>query len=171
MKVSFMISSLCALLFVAGCKGDPPVVMGGDDKGVDLKENMINANKTIVQAEETQIDEYVKRRGWKMERLSCGARVWEMEIGNGRIVEYEDSVHVIYDLEAINGKRIYSDVEESFMAGRRQDMIGLDEAVRHLHFGSRAKVILPSNLGYGIGGDGDRITRSAILVMDVRVKE
>ena len=48
-------------------------------------------------------------------------------------------------------------------------MIGLDQAVLQLSVGSRAKVILPSNLAYGIGGDGDRIPQSAILVIDVKV--
>ena len=81
-----------------------------------------------------------------------------------------DSVTVRYDVEAINGKLIYKDIEESYVAGRRQQMIGLDQAVLQLRHGSRAKVILPSNLAYGIGGDGDRITQSAILIIDVEVE-
>ena len=72
-------------------------------------------------------------------------------------------------IEAINGKLIYSDITDDYVAGRRQQMIGLDQAVLQLSVGSRAKVILPSNLAYGIGGDGDRIPQSAILVIDVKV--
>lgn len=135
----------------------------------DLKEHFINANRTIAQSEETSINEYVARRKWDMQKLPEGVRLWEYEKGRGPKVNVEDSVHIVYSVEAINGKLIYSDITDDYVAGRRQQMIGLDQAVLQLSVGSRAKVILPSNLAYGIGGDGDRIPQSAILVIDVKV--
>lgn len=135
----------------------------------DLKEHFINANKTIAQSEETSINEYIARRNWNMQKLPEGVRLWEYEKGNGPKINVEDSVHIVYSVEAINGKLIYSDIEDNYVAGRHQQMIGLDQAVLQLSVGSRAKVILPSNLAYGIGGDGDRIPQSAILVIDVKV--
>lgn len=135
----------------------------------DLKEHFINANRTIAQSEETSINEYVARRKWDMQKLPEGVRLWEYEKGRGPKVNVEDSVHIVYSVEAINGKLIYSDKTDDYVAGRRQQMIGLDQAVLQLSVGSRAKVILPSNLAYGIGGDGDRIPQSAILVIDVKV--
>lgn len=160
---------LILLLALASCHNDPPVVLPNRHQGPDLKENMIRANKTIAEAEETSINEYVARRGWQMRHTTNGARVWEYEQGNGRQIAYEDSVHIVYDVEAINGTVIYKNVNESFVAGRRQEMTGLDEVVLLLHYGSKAKVILPSRMGYGIGGDGDRIPQSAILVLDVKI--
>ena len=135
----------------------------------DLKEHFINANRTIAQSEETSINEYVARRKWDMQKLPDGVRLWEYEKGCGPKVNVEDSVHIVYSVEAINGKLIYSDITDDYVAGRRQQMIGLDQAVLQLSVGSRAKVILPSNLAYGIGGDGDRIPQSAILIIDVKV--
>lgn len=135
----------------------------------DLKEHFINANRTIAQSEETSINEYVARRKWDMQKLPEGVRLWEYEKGRGPKINVEDSVHIVYSVEAINGKLIYSDITDDYVAGRRQQMIGLDQAVLQLSVGSRAKVILPSNLAYGIGGDGDRIPQSAILVIDVKV--
>ena len=135
----------------------------------DLKEHFINANRTIAQSEETSINEYVTRRKWDMQKLPEGVRLWEYEKGRGPKINVEDSVHIVYSVEAINGKLIYSDITDDYVAGRRQQMIGLDQAVLQLSVGSRAKVILPSNLAYGIGGDGDRIPQSAILVIDVKV--
>ena len=158
------------LLLLTSCHGDPPMVVTPNVKGNDLKENMINANRTIARTEETSIDQYVARRGWSMTRLPEGARIMEYEVGKGAMVQYEDSVCVDYSVEALNGKMIYEGVSECFVAGRRQQMIGLDQAVLNLHFGSHAKVILPSHLAYGIGGDGDRIPQSTILVLDLEVK-
>jgi FKBP-type peptidyl-prolyl cis-trans isomerase len=157
----------CSLL--AACHNDPPMVGRPTTQSKDLKEHLINANRTIAQSEETAIDEYVTRRGWQMEKLPEGARLWEYRKGINKKIEIEDSVHLRYNIEAINGKTIYNDIEDNYVAGRRQEMIGLDYAVLQLHRGSRAKVILPSNLAYGIGGDGDRIPQSAILVIDLEV--
>ena len=158
-------------LLPTACHNDPPVVGPPVQQHNDFKENMINANRTIAQSEETAIDEYVGRHQWPMNKLDNGARIWEYETGDGRQVGYEDSVHVTYSVEAVNGKTIYPEISEAYVAGRRQQMIGLDEAVMRLHFGSRAKIILPSFLAYGIGGDGDRIPQSAILILDLKVEK
>ena len=166
MKRAFLILACC--LFAA-CHNDPPMVGRPATQGKEMKEHFINANRTIAKSEETAIDEYVARRGWKMEKLPDGARLWEYRKGDGKEVDFEDRVHLCYDIEAINGKLIYKDIEDNYVAGRRQEMIGLDYAVLQLRRGSRAKVILPSNIGYGIGGDGDRIPQSAILVIDLEV--
>lgn len=160
---------ISACLIFAACHNDPPMIGRPTSQQKDLKEHLINANKTIARSEETTIDEYVARRRWQMEHLPEGARVWEYQKGKGKKIDFEDSVHIHYDIEAINGKLIYKDLDEKYVAGRRQQMIGLDQAVMQLHRGSRAKVILPSSLGYGVGGDGDRITQSAILILDVEV--
>ena len=154
-----------------GCHREPPVVGNNSNKVIDIKENMINANRTIAQSEETAIDEYVTRRGWPMKKLSTGTRYWEYEIGNGKQIDYEDSVKIKYDVEALNGKLVYTSIEECFVVGRSQVMIGLDDAVRHMHRGSKAKVILPSSLAYGIAGDNDRITQSMVIVIDLRIED
>lgn len=161
---------ICSALLTA-CRNDPPMVGRPTSGQKDLKEHLINANRTIAQSEETSINEYIARRGWNMEKLPEGVRLWEYEKGNGKKIDFEDSVHIIYNVEAINGKLIYKDIKEDYVAGRRQQMIGLDQAVLQLNVGSRAKVILPSNLAYGIGGDGDRIPQSAILVIDLYVTD
>ena len=159
---------ICTAMLSA-CHNDPPMVGNPTSNTPDLKEHFINANRTIAQSEETSINEYVARRKWDMQKLPEGVRLWEYEKGRGPKVNVEDSVHIVYSVEAINGKLIYSDITDDYVAGRRQQMIGLDQAVLQLSVGSRAKVILPSNLAYGIGGDGDRIPQSAILVIDVKV--
>ncbi len=139
----------------------------------DIKENLINANRTIAQSEETAISEYVQRRGWPMQKLSNGARLWEYEksAGQSSKVAMEDSVRLVYCIDALNGTRLYTDLEERCVPERRRDMVGLNEALLELHYGSKARIILPSALGYGIGGDGDRIPQSTVLVIDLKVIE
>lgn len=169
--IVYILSAIFTLMLFASCHNDPPIIMGPSQPNNNLQENLINANRTIAQAEETSIDQYISRHGWSMVRLPEGARIWEYEKGNGSPIEFEDSVCVDYSVEAVNGRTIYSELSECFVAGRRQQMIGLDQAILQLHYGSRARVILPSALAYGIGGDGDRIPKSTILILDLKIKE
>ncbi len=166
-----LVTPLFILLFslFTSCR-EVPVVDLEADKGDTLKENLLNANRYIAQSEETQIDAYVSRRGWKMRKLSGGGRVMETSEGTGRPIEYEDTVKISYRLEAINGTVIYSNESETVVAGRLKPTRGLDAALLTLHHGSTAKVILPSEQGYGVVGDGDRVKTRMILVYDLKTE-
>jgi len=157
-----------AATMLTACR-DVPVINVQPDKGDTLKENMINANRYIAKSEETQIDNYVARRQWQMKRLSGGARVMELTAGSGRQIGYEDTVTLRYRVEAINGAVIYDQVEETVVAGHLQPVRGLDAALLTLHYGSRARVILPSEQAYGVVGDGDRIGSRIVLVYELEI--
>ena len=160
---------LMLAVLAAGCR-QVPVVDVEAPKGDTLKENLINANRYIAQGEETQIEAYMERRGWQMQRLVGGARVMETKVGEGEKIDYEDTVVVDYDLEAISGTRIYSAVSDTVVVGRLQPTRGLDAALRTLRRGSEAIVIAPSEQAYGVVGDGDRIATRMILIYRLKVK-
>jgi FKBP-type peptidyl-prolyl cis-trans isomerase len=146
-----------------------PVIDVQKSKGDTLKENMINANRIIAESEETQIDAYVSRRGWQMERLSCGARVMETHRGSGAAIGYEDTVAVSYSVEALNGTLVYDHRRDTVVAGHLKPTRGFDAALRTLHRGSTARIILPSEQAYGVVGDGERISTRMVLVYNVEV--
>lgn len=166
MKPLYIIMALT--LLAAACR-QVPVVELDEPKGDSLKENMINANRYISQGEEAQIDAYVERRGWHMQRLTCGARVMETTGGTLQPIDYEETVVIRYNVEAINGETVYRDVTDTVTVGRLQPTRGLDAALRTLHHGSQAVVILPSEQAYGVVGDGDRITTRMILIYKLNV--
>lgn len=157
-----------AIILFAACH-QPNVIDISQPKEISIKENLINANKYIAQSEDTQIEQYIARRGWKMERLSCGARVMENQPGNGTYIDYEDSVSVRCRIEALNGGVIYEELEENFVVGRHQTTVGLDAAVKKLRKGSKAIAIVPSDAAYGVGGDGDRINTRVVLIYHIEV--
>lgn len=169
-KLRLLTLVLPLALTLASCH-DVPVVDVAKPKGDTLKENMMNANRYIAHSEETQIDSYVQRRGWTMEKLSGGVRVMETERkSGGKAINYEDTVTMRYSVEAINGTPVYSDVEETIVAGRMQPNAGLDAALRTLKEGSKARVIVPSHQAYGVAGDGNRVKSRMILVYNLEVE-
>ena len=158
--------SFLVLLALTGCNRTPVVEV---EQKPDISENLINANKTIAKSEETSIDGYVARRGWNMNRLSCGARVMETNKGTGKAIGYEDSVTFHYTLTTLNGKTLYQDVAESIVVGRNQVPTGLDAALLTLHYGSQATIIIPSEAGYGVVGDGDRVPARTVLIYELKI--
>lgn len=164
-----IILTLSLLTTLFGACGDVPVIDIQAPKGDTLKENLINANRYIAQSEETQIDAYVARRGWQMQRLPAGVRVMTVREGRGRRVDYEDTVSIRYRLEAINGAVVYDNVSETVVVGRMQPTRGLDAALRTLREGSTARVILPSEQAYGVPGDGNRVKSRMVLIYEVEV--
>ncbi len=161
------IATSMLLLLATGCR-NVPVVEVEQQKGDTLKENMINANRYISQGEEAQIDAYVQRRGWEMQRLLGGARVMAVNSQNTELIDYEDVVAIEYSVESIGGEVIYSHVDDTVTVGRLQPTRGLDAALRTLHQGSQAVVILPSEQAYGVVGDGDRIGSRMILIYKLK---
>jgi hypothetical protein len=168
---------LIACLLVLGCKRVPTYDIGAP-KGDTLKENMINANRIIAQSEEQQIAAWVARRGVQMQRLPSGVRV--MESGRGvppctpasgeRRINYEDTVAVSYRVSTLGGEEVYGWRDDTVVVGRLKPTRGLDAALRTLQRGSEALVLVPSEQGYGLVGDGDRIRTRMVLVYEVRVE-
>lgn len=163
---------LYILLFIAilaaGCHRQPPVINAPDGKP-NINENLANANRYIVESEETQINAYVERRQWNVTQTQMGVRINEYHTGNGKKLEWEEQVVVEYSVGDLAGTTIYNATHDTLTVGRRQPTAGLDAALLQLHHGSKAHIIVPSNEAYGMIGDGDRIASRKILLYDVTV--
>lgn len=155
-------------MMLAACREVPVVEVEGtsDDQ---LKESLINANRYVIANEETRINAYVERRGWDMVQLASGARVMKTGYGSDRAVEHGDTLAITYTVEDLGGSIIYPKQSDTVVAGRLKPTRGLDAALQTLHYGDRARVVVPSEQGYGVAGDGERIGSRTILVYDVEV--
>ena len=171
MKTAKFILPLLCLLAVA-CREVPTYDITAP-KGDSLKENMINANRIIAKSEAQQIDAYLERRGWSKEKLSNG--VWVAEYENGEVplgpaIGYEDTVVLRYSVSTLGGDELYGWRTDTVVCGRLQPTRGLDAALRTLHRGAIARVIVPSEQAYGVLGDGDRINTRMVLVYVLEIK-
>lgn len=161
---------IIALLFsLVGCHHTPVVeVEEKSDNG--LSERLITANKYIASSEQTQIDGYVSRRGWNCATLPCGARLLVQKTGMGALIKNDDHVVVRYTLSTLNDKTLYADRTDTLVVGRHNATVALDEALLRLRHGGEAQIISPSEAGYGVAGDGDRIPSRTVLVYQLKVE-
>ena len=138
----------------------------------DMKSSMETANRYLLNEEEEDIANYVKRHSLDMISTGTGLRYQIMKQGSEQRIEKGQKVTLEYELHSIAGDLIYSsenDGVKTFVVGEGSVESGLDEAMTYLHLGDIAKLIIPFHLGYGLHGDEDRIPESATLVYTIKV--
>lgn len=136
------------------------------------KDELIEVNKILNISEEMQINDYIERKGWKMNSTKTGLRYWIYKKGNGRKVQMMSIVRYRSKVELINGYVCYMHKEDEFdeiQIGRSTAPSGLEQGLLLLHEGDKAKLIVPSYLAYGLLGDQNKIPRRATLIYDIEV--
>ena len=162
------------LLFVFVSCGDKSPKQQKPVTKSEMKSSMEKANRYMLNEEEEDIENYVKRHGLTMTTTGTGLRYQILKQGSEQRIEKGELVTLEYELHSIAGDLIYSsenDGVKSFVVGEGGVESGLDEAMSYLHRGDVAKLIIPFHLGYGLHGDDDKIPEYATLVYTIEIKD
>lgn len=166
---------VCIVLgFLCSCQepAQQPVQKPSSDR--QMKESLEKANRYLVNDEEEDIDNYVRRHQLEMTPTGTGLRYQVVETGNGALIQPGQAVTIEYVLYDLRGDVVYSSENDGlmkFVVSRSEVPSGLDEAVRLLHENDRAWVVVPSHLGYGLLGDQNRIPSRATLIYNLKIKK
>jgi len=163
----FHIILFSTLLLMVSCGDRTPVIELQPENSELVKENMINANRVVIQSEATQIESYIQRRGWQVQQLPSGAFFYLYTKGDGPAILTNDKVQVTYRLEGLDGTPIYTNQVDTLVVGHRDVTVALDDLLQQLHYGSQAYLIAPSNSAYGVVGDGDRVPSRTVIIYNV----
>ena len=161
-----------AFLMVS-CHEKPQAVAPATNEN-QLKESLEKANRYLANDEEEDIESYVRRHQWDMVSTGTGLRYEIVQQGEGPLIQAGQLVTMEYVLYDIFGDIVYSSENDGvmrFVVGQGAEVAGLDEAVRHLHRGDIAHVIVPSHLGYGLLGDQKSVPGRATLVYTLKIIE
>lgn len=137
-----------------------------------ITEPAMEANVLISQHEKTLIDEYVQRKQWSMKETGTGVRYGIYYSENGVEIESGDIVELEYTLELLDGTLISKTENgetETVLVDKDIVESGLHEALKYLHQGDKAKLIIPSHMAYGLTGDLDKIPGFSTLVYDIKI--
>ena len=95
--------------------------------------------------------------------------------GDGEKPQPGDTVSVHYSGFLVDGSKFDSSLDRNkpldFVLGKGQVIKGWDEGVSLLNVGTKAKLIIPPDLGYGKRGAGRVIPPDATLIFDVELME
>ena len=165
-----MILAMSAMLLLPACNNDVPVIEVAE-KNPTGEVDLTKTNRMLAQRENTDIENFTSRRGWKMKDIGSGIKVMVTTEGHGPVAVHNDTVAIRYTVRNIEDKVVYSNVTDTVVIGRLKPTRGIDFALRTLKEGSSATVILPSEEAYGVPGDGYRIGKRWILIYDLKVEK
>ena len=140
-----------------------------------LKETLVKVNRKYIDVENTQIDDFMHRRSWSgFEKTKSGLRYKIYQKGVGKIPVAGSIIGIEYSIIDIKGNEIYSSKKlgnKVFKVDKNEEPNGLNEAVKFMKLGAKAKVIVPSYLAYGLIGDEDKIGQKVTLIYDIYLVE
>ncbi|MCX6283267.1 MAG: FKBP-type peptidyl-prolyl cis-trans isomerase [Bacteroidetes bacterium] len=177
-----LFSGACKLLFIAitasfllflltSCEPETRRAKATDHIRM-MDEKLLNYNQQVVRTENDEIEDYISRHQWKMVKTSTGLRYMVFSKGQGAKISKGMEVHLKYRLALLNGNEVYDSDSTGIKViypGTSEGETGLQEALMFLRMGDRARLIVPSHLGYGLIGDLKKIPAGASLVYDIQI--
>jgi FKBP-type peptidyl-prolyl cis-trans isomerase len=137
-----------------------------------MSDSLVNYNRGVVSTEDQQIEDFVARYGWKMNKTGTGLRYLIFKKGKGVKTVKGKVAMIRYTLRLLNGNVCYSsdkDGLKEFKIGYGGVESGIEEGILLMHVGDRAKFIVPSHLAFGLLGDQNKIPQHATLVYDIEL--
>ncbi len=135
-------------------------------------DTILEYNRGIARGEDEEIDAVISRYRWDMQKTPTGLRYMIYQHGSGPSPKDNNTVTFSFEVRLINGKLCYTSADpktgpKEARLGHGELPRGLEEGIKHMKVGDRAKLIVPSHLAFGLMGDQDRIPPGATLIYDV----
>jgi FKBP-type peptidyl-prolyl cis-trans isomerase FkpA len=159
-------------LLVYSCGNKPKV--NDNIQPEKFKNDLEKVNKTLVQKENEDIEDYIARHEWKMKSTGTGLKYTIYYNGKGAKPKETDKVVIRFVVNLINGVECYNSDKDGLKLielGKAEVESGLEEGIMLMKVGDKAKLILPSHLAFGLLGDENKIPKRATLIYDVELVE
>lgn len=160
----------------ASLKRDDDVIVHIRLKSIVERESYANQlDKAYHSSEEKEmelLETYLINTNVTVEPTESGLYFISIEEGNGKQAKAGDMVEVHYTGALISGKVFDSSLGKNpiqFQLGTGRVIPGWDEGIAMMKVGGKAKLIIPSKIGYGSRGAGDVIMPYSTLVFDVEL--
>ena len=174
-------------VFVMACQrqAPPPDIMllegdgrngasGKNERSIpSVEEQMIHMNRDIVSDEATNIRLLIQRYGWHMQKTESGLFYEITEHKQGKLLQKGDKVQLKYRITLLNGNILYDSDKDGLMevvVEKSEAPVGLHQAMKLMRRGEKAHLIIPTHLGYGSLGDGERIPGFATLIYYIEIQ-
>lgn len=136
------------------------------------EENLINANRALVKKDRQTIIGVGERNNWDITETGTGMWYEMLVKGSEPNVQEGMIITLNYEVSLLDGTVCYTSEElgaKIFEVGHGGVESGLEQGVLFCSLGSKARLILPPYLAYGLPGDGDRIPARSIIVYEIEV--
>lgn len=156
------------ILVLASCQEEVP------EKPIDInwtKTDSSTLGKNIAENEEIKIRLFLEmHKDWELTKTGTGLRYYVYEKGEGPAPQRKQVAEIEYIVSLLDGTECYrteADEYEELLVDQSDVESGIQEAIKLLNVGDRAKLIIPSHIGHGLLGDQDKIPPLTTLVVDI----
>lgn len=138
-----------------------------------LQEQEAAENAKRLQEESKRIAKYVKDNNITENPQASGLYYIPTHLGDGDSVQLGDLVTVHYSIYNVDGQLIESSYDYAqplpFVYGDKQMIAGIEETVGYMKVGGKARIIVPSVLGFGDIKIDDNLPANSILIIDLEL--
>ncbi len=142
-----------------------------EQKSILEKEEAENLKR--LQEEPQKIAKYIKANNITTKPQPSGLYYLETEVGTGDSVKKGDMAIVHYVIYNIDNMMIESSYEYGepipFIFGEKQMIPGIEEAVGYMKVGGKARIIVPSQLGFGDIKIDENLPANSTLIIDLEL--
>lgn len=167
-KIIIYFSIAIFSMFFIACKNNTET-----SKEVILqKEDLIEWNRKIITLNNDIIKKYIERRQWEM-NISESGLYWQIYYSTkNQRIQSDDIVEFNYSTSLLSGEKIYSSKingPREIRIDKNQEENGLNEGIKKMRLGEKARLILPPHLAFGVTGDGSKIPPYTSIVFDIEI--
>ena len=169
----FFLGLILAFVFVS-CNNKQKINVQNVVKVDSTKEKLVRINRYLTKKDALRIENYAKRRNWNV-KLDSGGYYYEiLTPGTGDFAQDNDIVTIAYQLSLLEGILCYSSDSSGlirFEIGHAQLFSGIDDGIKKLKKGGKARFIFPPFWAFGLIGDQKCVPARAIIVYEVEIVE
>lgn len=130
-------------------------------------------NKDVTIEEDLRIKMFLEsRKNWKTIKTGSGLRYYIYQRGQGLKAMPDMNAEVKFKIHLLDGTLCYqtdSLETEIFRIDHSEVESGVQEGIKKLRVGDRAKFIIPSHLGHGLTGDMNKIPPLNTIIVDLEL--
>lgn len=138
------------------------------------KEKSTQFNKEVAIEEAIDIKLFLAHHAtWKMQKTGTGLQFFIYKKGSGEPAKVGMTAQVRSEIRLLDGSVCYQtplDTYDEFVIDQSEIETGIQEGIKKMNVGDRAKLIIPSHLAHGLVGDMDKIPPLSPIVVDLYLK-
>lgn len=137
------------------------------------QEQSTELNKNLAIEEDLNIRMFLaNRKTWKTVKTGTGLRYYIYHQGTGMQAVSGMQAEVKYKVSLLDGTQCYQTdtlETEKFEIDHSEVESGVQEGIKKMKVGDKAKMIIPSHLAHGLTGNQDKIPPLTTLIIDLEL--
>lgn len=169
MKKIFYLFTILTLFSCEQKENSTGSILPTAEQKTEETDPFVELNSRAILLENEEIDLYIKRHEWEMTKTGSGLRYMILHEGDGERPTEGTAVTLNYKTYLLTGEEIDNSEKSGpihFTVNKSEAIPALHEVVQLMKLGSKARIVIPAHLAYGVSGDGNKIGIAQSLMME-----